>query len=59
MRYQMMISAAVLVSGCATGSFCDIYKPYQFDSIDEIDNTSVGILRHIVTHNEVHDGVCK
>lgn len=55
----MMISAAVLVSGCATGSFCDIYKPYQFDSIDEIDNTSVGILRHIVTHNEVHDGVCK
>lgn len=39
--------------------YCEHAEPILFDSDEQVDLTPAPIVRRIVTHNEVHESLCK
>jgi len=60
----MVSCTAALLSGCATtrsDSYCDLSSPIYFgsqDTVDYLEDSDVGFLRDILTHNETWKEVC-
>ncbi|MFT0532438.1 hypothetical protein ACMHYJ_06325 [Castellaniella hirudinis] len=60
-RWMMMLSVVALVGGCVTtgGDYCQIAKPVQWSTVQELDATPTPITRQIVMHNEIWRQFCQ
>ena len=56
------LSLAGCVRATAGNNYCDIARPILFDTDAVVDQLAVSdpqLLRDVVTHNEIHDRLCK
>lgn len=55
----MMLCGTLLVSGCATGSYCELaQRPFQWESEDEIMATPIRVIRYVEAEASIWGGEC-